>query len=224
MEKRFRAPFSPRRALNKPRRKRVVIICEGARTETDYFRHLKREWKRRFKKVDEYVSIEIVGPKAAGGNEPKNLIEHAIQTQRETESTRRMWEKGSQIWCVFDVEAEGRRENLINSVNNAKRQHIQLAISNPCFELWLYLHFQYCETAFPDGRSMMRALLECWPEYEKNAGEFSALDELRGEAVRNADRLRKEVCKTLPSDPVPRPYTDVDILIAHIETILADIR
>lgn len=225
MGKRVRnAPFSQRKSQNKPPRKRFVIICEGARTETDYCNHLLQEWRSRFKKVDNYVSIEILGPEAAGGNEPENLIEYAIDTLRETEKARRIWDKSSQIWCVFDVEAEGGRKNLTNSVSHAKAKKIQLVISNPCFELWLYLHHQYCDTAFTDGKSMKAHLKKWWSEYEKNAGKFSALDELRGTATKNAKRLRKNPHTKLPSDPVPRPYTDVDILIAHIETILADIR
>lgn len=224
MEKRFRnAPFSPRKSKNRPLRKRFVIICEGARTETKYFKHLLEDWRRRFKKVDDYVSIEIVGPKAAGGNMPSSLIEHAITSLVETEKARRIWDKNSQIWCVFDVEAEGSIANLANSVKKAKRRKIKLAISNPCFELWFYLHYHYCDTAFPDGAAMKRHLKKWWSGYEKNAGEFSPLEGRYEAAKRNAIRLRKEPHTKSPLDPVPRPYTDVDALIEEIETMLDDL-
>jgi hypothetical protein len=224
MEKRFRAPFSPRTSKNKPPRKRIASVCEGERTETDYFRYLLREWKSRFKKVESYVSIEIVGPKAAGGSVPGNLIPHAVRILKETERTKAMWDKASQIWCVFDVEAEGRRGNLLHSVAGAKRQGVRLAISNPCFELWFYLHFHYCETAVADAREMQTLLKRCWPEYTKSGGEFSALAGLRDTAMRNAERLRKNQHTRPSSDPVPRPHTDVDELITAVEAMLADIR
>lgn len=227
MEKRFRAPFSPRKAKNKPPRKRFVIICEGARTETDYFNHLLKEWRSLFKKVDEYVSIEIRSPKEVEGNEPPTLIEDAVQKLHETEKAKTMWDKSSRIWCVFDVEAVGRRENLTNSVRAAKGKGIKLAISNPCFELWFYLHFRYCDVAVPNGKTMKQLLQKCWRGYDKSGDEFSPLEGKRETATKNAKRLREEphVKEFKPSsDPVPRPYTDVDVLIAEIEAVLADIR
>ena len=135
-----------------------------------------------------------------------------------------MWDKNSQVWCVFDVEAEGRVANLTNLVNKAKRQNIQLAISNPCFELWFYLHYQYCDIAIPDGKAMKQHLKKWWPDYEKSAGEFLPLEGRYETARRNAMRLRRESHTKLPSDPVPRPYTDVDKLVMNIETMLADLR
>ncbi len=226
MEKRFRAPFSPRSSQNQPLRKRFVIICEGARTETDYFRHLREKWRRRFKKVDDHVSIEIRGPEEAGGNMPPNLVEHAIETLRIIgEKEKKRWDPRSQVWCVFDVEAEGRVANLINIVKKAKQQKIRLAISNPCFELWFYLHYRYCDAAVPDGKAMKQLLKKCWPDYKKNAGEFSHLDGLYETAKRHAIRLRNAShIDRPPSDPVPRPYTDVDELITEIEAVLADLR
>lgn len=225
MEKRFRdTPFSPRRSKNKPPRKRFVIICEGERTETEYFKHLAATWKQRFKKVDSYVSIEIVGPGEAGGNAPSTLVDHAIETLRKTEKEWRIWDKSSQIWCVFDVEAEGSIPNLPNIVRKAKQKNIRPAISNPCFELWFYLHFRYCDSAVPDGKAMRQLLKREWPDYAKNAGEYSPLEGRCETAKQNAMRLRKEPHTKPSSDPVPRPYTDVDTLITAIEDVLADLR
>ncbi len=224
MEKRFRAPFSPRISKNKPPRKRFVIVCEGERTETDYFHHLKDCWKSRFKEVDKYVSIDIMPPSAAGGNEPPNLIDYAMTMLQETEKARNLWDKSSEIWCVFDVEAEKRRKNLKNRVASARKRKIQLAISNPCLELWFYLHFHYCETAFETCDEMEKSLQKCWPDYGKSNNDFSALEGKYKTARQNAEQLRKSKnTKRNPSDPVPRPHTDVDKLITKIEAVLKDL-
>ena len=46
-----------------------------------------------------------------------------------------------EFWCVFDVEWPRNHPGL-RAIEQARANSIQLAISNPCFELWLILHFQ----------------------------------------------------------------------------------
>ena len=43
-------------------------------------------------------------------------------------------------WCVFDVEAPQPHARLQEAMQMAHDNGIQVAISNPCFELWLLLH------------------------------------------------------------------------------------
>lgn len=43
-----------------------------------------------------------------------------------------------QVWCVFDVDEHQRLRPAVELATNAK---IRIALSNPCFELWLVLHF-----------------------------------------------------------------------------------
>ncbi|MGH3940412.1 MAG: RloB family protein, partial [Pseudonocardiaceae bacterium] len=50
-------------------------------------------------------------------------------------------------WCVFDVEWPKNHPNLKQAIQLARDHNIRLAISNPCFELWLILHFED-QTAF----------------------------------------------------------------------------
>jgi hypothetical protein len=47
-----------------------------------------------------------------------------------------------EFWCVFDVEWPINHPNLHDALDRARRNDIQLAISNPCFELWLILEMQ----------------------------------------------------------------------------------
>lgn len=47
-----------------------------------------------------------------------------------------------EVWCVFDVEWPINHPELGESIELANRGGLKLAISNPCFELWLILHFQ----------------------------------------------------------------------------------
>jgi hypothetical protein len=52
-----------------------------------------------------------------------------------------------EVWCVFDVEwpkndPDVQKKALKEAVEEARKGGVKLAISNPCFELWLILHFQ----------------------------------------------------------------------------------
>jgi hypothetical protein len=47
-----------------------------------------------------------------------------------------------EFWCVFDVEWPRNHPGLEEAVWQARANSIKLAVSNPCFELWLILHFQ----------------------------------------------------------------------------------
>jgi hypothetical protein len=47
-----------------------------------------------------------------------------------------------EFWCVFDVEWPKNHPDLKDALEQARQCGIELAISNPCFEVWLILHFQ----------------------------------------------------------------------------------
>jgi hypothetical protein len=46
-----------------------------------------------------------------------------------------------EFWCVFDVEWPRNHPHLPDAIARAEANDIKLAISNPCFELWLILHY-----------------------------------------------------------------------------------
>jgi hypothetical protein len=47
------------------------------------------------------------------------------------------------VWCIFDVEAkvtQQGRPGLAAALKMAKDNGISIALSNPCFEIWILLH------------------------------------------------------------------------------------
>lgn len=59
---------------------------------------------------------------------------------------------GDQFWLVIDVDHwadSGHIKNLKEVLRESKQSGVSAALSNPCFELWLSLHF----TNFPTGGS-----------------------------------------------------------------------
>jgi hypothetical protein len=116
-----------RRSARRPELKTFVIFCEGKTSEPDYINGLKR-----LRHVRDRASINIeIDPRHG---DPLILVRRAIERSKDAEV--------DQCWCVFDVEWPDNHPQLGRAVQLAERNGIQTAVSNPCFELWLILHFQ----------------------------------------------------------------------------------
>ena len=60
-----------------------------------------------------------------------------------------------EVWCIFDVEWPQNHPNLDRAIARAREQGVRVAVSNPCFELWLALHFED-QTAWLDTAAATR--------------------------------------------------------------------
>jgi len=123
-----------RRVATRQPRKTLLIFCEGRRTEPEYLEALKRQ-----PSVRDVAAVDLRVETGQGGSVPKTLVALAIAARRKA-----IAEEGEidEFWCVFDVEWPRNHPDLKHAVEQARQGGIELAISNPCFELWLILHFQ----------------------------------------------------------------------------------
>jgi hypothetical protein len=120
-------------AIRQPR-KTLVVFCEGEKTEPLYLSALKRQ-----PSVRDVAAVDIRIETGHGGSVPRTLVSMAAGAR-----SRAIDEDGEidEFWCVFDVEWPRNHPGLSGAVQQACDDDIQLAISNPRFELWLILHFQ----------------------------------------------------------------------------------
>ena len=112
------------------------MFCEGTRTEPDYIKALRQE-----PAVRDSASVDIRIDQNAGGAVPLTLVEAAAEARE-----RNSQEQGEidEVWCLFDVEWPQNHPKLPEALAKAEVNNVRLAISNPCFELWLALHFANC--------------------------------------------------------------------------------
>ena len=121
---------------HKPKRRpkhRILIVSEGKATEKDYFQYYQEQVRNPL------VHVEM----AKETGVPKTVVEIAIrernnaaQTAKAEKDENLLWDE---VWAVFDVDEHPHLEEAITSAN---KENITMAISNPCFELWLLLHFK----------------------------------------------------------------------------------
>jgi len=153
------------------------VFIEGLRTEEDYLTYWRRQYRDR-------VLIDI-DPFRGG---PLQLVERAVEAQRSEarDAKRGRGRPHDQIWCMFDRDEH---PNFDRAIDLANRHGINLAISNPCIELWFILHFED-HTAFIERQKVQdraEELLGCSKALSESA--LSALAEGYDEARRRAVKL-----------------------------------
>jgi hypothetical protein len=95
-----------------------------------------------------------------------------------------------EVWCVFDVDDHPRVDD---AKQQARDNGIKLAISNPCFELWVLLHFQ--DQRAHISRAQLRvACTKHLPDYKKDlpTEQLSPLYDQAAARARNLDAWQQE--------------------------------
>jgi len=174
---------------------RILIVCEGRKTEPEYFDALRRAERRP-------LQLEIV---AAGS--PKTVVERAVELQKEArlQAKRDPFLAFDEVWCVFDIDEH---PGVPDAKQQARDNRIELAISNPCFELWALLHFQDRQAHIE--RTKLRELCRVHiPGYEKRLPCADLLPHI-DDAIRRAEELQRR------DTPDGNPSTGVYRLVRSI--------
>lgn len=179
MTPRRRDDLRRRRAFTRPRPS-MLICCEGEVTEPSYLNGLKNELRIRL------VRIEVV---PAGPN-PKTIVDYAVAEKRKAESEARKRGdenlKYDEVWCVFDVDSHA---HIPDARQKADANGVRLAISNPCFELWVLLHFRD-QRAYIERHKAESACRDHLPGYDKKV-PFDQVFPLYQSAVQRAVELNR---------------------------------
>jgi len=125
-------PSRPTRKVSTARQKFTIqVFSEGVKTEVQYL----KAWYRRYR---EGVIVNI-DPRDCGRG-PLQLVEEAVAAkERASKEQRRGRGRAPDVyWCVFDVDEH---PNIPEAIALADANEIRVAISNPCIELWLLLHY-----------------------------------------------------------------------------------
>jgi len=120
-----------------------------------------------------------------------------------------------EFWCVFDVEWPRNRPGLIDAIERARQNNIRLAVSNPCFELWLILHYKnYHAWLDNDNARRLRRCLDGADDKGLDAAKYMPL---RSTARSRAEALEKWHLENGTSFPHNNPSSGLHRLIAAIE-------
>lgn len=100
----------------------------------------------------------------------------------------------------------------------ADENGIELILSNPCFEVWLLLHFRYSTRGYQSNHEVLDELRNRWPAYRKNIDSFQYLQDCCEVAINNAKKLEQFNFDNKGTEVIEEcnPSTDVHKLVMRI--------
>lgn len=209
-KRKFRKAESFRRsAAKRAPYDRVLIVCEGQKTEPIYFKKLREYFHLN--------SVNVVIADKKSGLDPKRLIEYAIEEFNKSRDF-------DHVYCVFDRDKHPSFDEALDKIRSTKlkKATIRPITSTPCFELWLLLHFKYTTRPFCSAENdsncalVVSDLKNHIPNYEKgNSNVFSTVSDKLDTAVKNA----KQLVGYHRTSGANNPSTDVYRLVEYLESL-----
>lgn len=197
-----------RKYRTREKRVRVLIVCEGEKTEPNYFGAIEKKLPKGL------IELKISGL----GDNTINVVASAIALRDNTEKKGNSYDF---VWTVFDRDSFP-PERFNEAVFLANRENIRCAYSNEAFELWYLLHFEFYNTAISRHDYISRLENYIGRRYQKNEPDMFELLENMGSqenAINWAKQLEERFDGSNPSreNPVTKVYQLIEFLNKYLE-------
>lgn len=181
-------------------RKRVLIACEGEKTEKNYFKALTND----FRIASEVEVVHV--------NENTDKLRKEVVKLKEDKDC-------DEAWYVFDKD-EFPSKNFNDAVNAGISGNVKAAFSNICFELWYVLHFDFHTTQSTCDAYQAKLSEKLGRDYAKNdATIYEVLKEHTLKAVNHAKKLHQECIDQRCTPTEADPCTTVYLLVERLREI-----
>lgn len=185
----------------------LIIVCEGVNTEPFYFSDCVTNYGAGL------VRLNIV----PGAGVPITLVNEAIRVRDECltriKRSPNSFDSCFRVWAVFDRDEHPRVDEALAL---AEENKIEVAFSNPCFEVWPILHIEDYGNQ-DDRHTLQRRLAEKMEGYDHGGGariNFAMIKDDFDPAYARAERLLK--AREAENCPFGRPSTTVGRLVLKI--------
>lgn len=210
-EKREAKAAKKRKVATRDKIVRFLIVCEGERTEPNYFKGLVKD------KYSEVRSEDIVGE----GRSTCTLVKRTEEIREKLEHQRQL--RFDRVWVVFDKDDFN---DFNEAIALAERKGYKAAWSNEAFELWYLLHFIYLDSAISRTDYIKKLENEIRKfdgygdfSYKKNDADiYATLQKIGSEpkAKFRAAKLRA-MFDNVRDYKCHKPCTRVDLLVEELE-------
>ena len=189
-----------RRVDTRDTKERFLIVCEGTKTEVNYF--------KRFR-VPGRVA-RLIGT----GRNTLSLVNQAIDLRDRHQFSDCAGGKYDQCWCVFDRDSFD-ADDFDNAIQKAESSDFRVAYSNEAFEQWYLLHFGFNNTCL--SRSEYNGKLEnsFGEPYSKSGDYYNILLPMQASAIENARKLLGSFAEDV-SYSKRCPSTTVHLLVQEL--------
>jgi hypothetical protein len=189
---------------------KILIVCEGEKTEPNYFKEIRSKYK--------LTSAIVVDGNC--DSSPDQVFKYAQQKALEEARTGSPFDK---VYCVMDKDNHEHFTSTVEAIGAKKGSIFESSDSIPSFEYWLLLHFTYSRKSYVSqknnsvGRQVIKDLKQ-YPGMENyDKGEetvFSTLGEKKlATAITNAEKI----ITASELDGSNDPSTKVHLLIKHLQ-------
>jgi hypothetical protein len=169
--------------------RRILIVCEGERTEPNYFKAFPEN-------PHVYDEIDIQGT----GYNTVSLVKKAMQLKNEAQKKRTPYQE---VWCVFDRDSFPWK-SFKDAIALARREKIRCAYSIEAFEIWYLLHFDYYDAALSRSQYKEKLTDKLKTNYSKNDTKmYERLKDKQGIAIQYARKLYTFQCAKSIQDQNP---------------------
>lgn len=176
-----------RRAAIRSAKRYFFLFSEGEKTERDYFSALQSVLDPKDVRIEYTGSLGV----------PKTVATKAIEAARGKGLAKGRrgkkldsFEENDEVWAVFD-------RDEFDCYHEAKQMcvgaGISYAYSDPCFEMWLNLHFGDHEAPCTrhDAQAKSKELIEGYDPNTGKTGDFNAIVSNVEDAENRAERQRR---------------------------------
>lgn len=200
---------------------RILIVCEGEKTEPNYF--------NAFREINQGTTIiEVEGC----GMNASSVVKKAIELSEGSE------QEYDRVWAVFDKDSFF-SQRFNEAIAKALQAGIDCAWSNEAFELWFLYHFQYVDTEMHRTQyadAISKAVNKSGKykgkipyQYQKNASDnYRIMTECgsQEDALRNAERATANFSDEnyAAHNPCTMVYKLVRQLIGKDEELLEELK
>lgn len=164
----------------------MLVLTNGERAERDYLNGLKSQYGRALS------GLNIV----FDNKDPGALVTRAANMRRA--------DFYDEAWVVCDVD----EFEVSKAVANSRAESIEIAWSNPCFEVWLIIHLREGCPPLQNARDADGKLGQLLPDWDKRKLNFSDFASTVEIAIERAKRLGNA--------PDDNPSTSVGMLVAFL--------
>ena len=166
-----------RKTKNRDLRKRILIICEGKRTEPLYFNGIKRDIR------SSGLNIKVMDrPKNSG----LELVKHAVRLKDSAAEENNEYDS---VWVVLDKDTYSKFDETFSE---SEKNNINIAFSSVSFEIWYLLHYEFTTKPWRNYSELEKVLKKYIPEYDKSKSDiYLILKNKTYAAGENAVKLRQ---------------------------------
>jgi hypothetical protein len=197
----------PLRKSKKLPQRNFIHIYSNGHTEFEYF---------NLKKNELGIRNIVVKPIFENAGNPKQMLKKIAKNYFSSD-----FQEKDRVFCVIDMDET--TNLMIQDGLKIKAKFIELILSNPNFEIWFLLHFNYYSSAIMMEETFSK-LQEHIPNYSKTEIKsfFNVLQINEQKAIIHAKRLRKYYNDS-EIDLLTRqanPCTTVDIIVDLLNSSL----